>query len=117
MGTADDAVAGAIRHRPDVVMMDVMLRGSRDGIDAAGEILERTGIRSLFMTAVDAPAVRRRAAEVQALGLLLKPYRAEELCRVLRSLSPPADEKVLPARREEPPLRHLSAGLAWRAAL
>ncbi len=86
--TADDGVALACHYRPDIVMMDIMLRGQRDGIDAAREILDRTGCRSLFMTAVDSPEVRERAARLHPWAFLRKPYRAEELRRILDSVPP-----------------------------
>ena len=88
VATAEEAVAAACRYRPDAVMMDIMLRGPRDGIEAAREILVRFGIRSLFMTAVDAPAIRERAEQVKALGFLMKPYRADELRQTLLRLQP-----------------------------
>lgn len=88
--TADDGVALACIHRPDMVMMDIMLRGARDGIDAAREILDLTGCRCLFMTAVDGPMVRERAAAVRPLGFLRKPYRAEELRRIMETVTPTA---------------------------
>ena len=62
--SADQAVAIAERERPDVVLMDIRLLGSRDGIDAAEEIRHRLGIGSIFVTAntdrADPPARRGR---------------------------------------------------------
>ncbi|QJE72596.1 response regulator [Aerophototrophica crusticola] len=84
--TADDAVEAAGRDRPDVVLMDVMLRGEPDGIEAALQIRQRFGIPSLIMTAVDAQAVRERAAAAKPIGFLAKPYRVEDLRHRLYNL-------------------------------
>ena len=77
--SADQAVSFAERDRPDVVLMDIRLIGTRDGIDAAEEIDRRFGIPSLFVTANSDPLTRQRAANVSALGLLVKPLTKERL--------------------------------------
>ncbi len=84
--TAVEAVAAAITHRPDLVLMDVMLRGGEDGIAAALEIRQRLDIPCLFMSAVDAPAVRDRMAGAQPLGFIAKPYRPADLLQQLQRL-------------------------------
>ena len=77
--SADQAVSCAERDRPDVVLMDIRLIGARDGIDAAEEIDRRFGIPSLFVTANSDPQTRQRAANVSALGFLVKPLTQERL--------------------------------------
>ena len=77
--SADQAVTLAERERPDVVLMDIRLNGSRDGIDAAEEIRRRLGIGSIFVTANTDPQTRRRAEAVQPLGFLEKPLTEQRL--------------------------------------
>jgi two-component system, response regulator PdtaR len=77
--TADQAVNIAERERPDVVLMDIRLTGSRDGIDAADEISDRFGIASIFVTANADRETRRRAEAVQPLGFLEKPLTEQRL--------------------------------------
>lgn len=83
VATAHGAVEAAGRTRPDVVLMDIMLRDG-DGVDAACRIWALYRIRSLFMSALDAPALRDRAAPAHPLGFLTKPYRCEDLLSRLR---------------------------------
>jgi len=80
---ADDAVAAAERHRPDIVMMDIRLHGSKDGIEAAAAIHARFGIRSVFMSAFGDPDTRRRAEDCRPFGFIKKPYFPNQLDRVL----------------------------------
>ncbi|WP_162305813.1 response regulator [Oleisolibacter albus] len=87
--SAEEAVAAAEQHRPDLVLMDVMLRGPGDGIEAACAIRSRFGIPSLIMTAIDGPQVRERMAAARPYGFLSKPYRPDILRRCLEQL--PAD--------------------------
>ena len=77
--SADQAVALAEQERPDVVLMDIRLIGSRDGIDAAEEIRSRLGISSIFVTANTDPQTRRRAAAAHPLGFLEKPLTEQRL--------------------------------------
>ena len=77
--TAREAVDLAVEHGPDLVLMDINLLGCVDGIAAAAQILERTGIRCLMATAHTDEATRRRAAPVRPLGWLAKPYDEKDL--------------------------------------
>lgn len=93
--TAVEATELAVAHRPDLVIMDIRLAESggqaKDGIAAAIEIFEKTGIRSLFATAnTDAQTVSR-AASASPLGWLRKPYNKEAMLSAIRSVtaSPP----------------------------
>ncbi|MBU6371897.1 MAG: response regulator [Alphaproteobacteria bacterium] len=75
----DEAMAMAEKHHPDLVLMDVRLRGARDGIDAAQEIRARVGARIIFVTGSREPATVARAEAVEADALLFKPIRPQDL--------------------------------------
>ena len=72
--TADEAVKIALAEKPDVVLMDIRLRGARDGIDAALEIRQRLNIACIFVSANTDPATMRRAQTAQPLGFVTKPF-------------------------------------------
>jgi two-component system, response regulator PdtaR len=82
--SASEAVKEAGNLRPDVVLMDVRLAQNSDGIEAAREIKDRYGIRSLFITANSDEGTRRRAALVDPLDFLEKPVTQATLRRVLQ---------------------------------
>lgn len=77
--TAEEAVALAARRRPALVVMDIRLAGERDGVDAALEIYQTLGIRSLFASAHVDSGVRARAEASRPLGWVAKPYRVGTL--------------------------------------
>ncbi len=81
--SAEEAISMAVDHGPDLVLMDVKLLDNSDGIAAAGEILERTGIRCLMATGQTDAKTKARAALVQPLGWLPKPYGNEEMVRAV----------------------------------
>jgi two-component system, response regulator PdtaR len=72
--TAAAAINLAGERRPDLILMDVNLGRGGDGIDAAGQILARFGIRSLFVTAYGDRATLQRAESTQPAGVLFKPF-------------------------------------------
>src|SRR5262245_32638280 len=82
--TADAAVRAAMDCRPDLVLMDIYLPGKRDGIDAAIEILQRFGIRSIFASAADA-TVKARVESAQPLAWLAKPFSERKLVTTVKS--------------------------------
>jgi two-component system, response regulator PdtaR len=73
-GTAERAVALADELRPDLILMDVRLRGERDGIDAAIEIRKRFDIPCLVISAFTDAETRERAAPARVLGFISKPF-------------------------------------------
>ena len=81
--SAEEAISMALDHGPDLVLMDVRLLDNSDGIAAAGEILERTGIRCLMATGQTDARTKARAALVQPLGWLPKPYGNEEMVQAV----------------------------------
>jgi DNA-binding NarL/FixJ family response regulator len=82
--SAEEGIGLATSERPALVIMDIRLQGSRDGVDAAIELFQGHGIRSLFATAHGDAAVRLRAQSANPIGWLLKPYTMEELVHVVR---------------------------------
>jgi len=77
--TAEEAVAVAVAERPGVVIMDIRLASETDGIAAAVDILDRTGIRSIFASAYADPPTRERGERARPFGWLRKPFTAEAL--------------------------------------
>ena len=81
--SAEEAISMAVDHGPDLVLMDVKLLDNSDGIAAAGQILQRTGIRCLMATGQTDAKTKARAAMVQPLGWLPKPYGNEEMVQAV----------------------------------
>jgi PAS domain S-box-containing protein len=78
-----DAIAAAERTRPDLVLMDVALRGPVDGITAAAEIRRRTAASILYLTAHADEATVARAAATEPVGFLVKPIEDRQLRSVV----------------------------------
>ena len=83
--TAEEAIEMAASLSPDVVIMDITLAGTRDGIDAAIEIRRSTGIRSIFVTAHGDSHTRTRGERANPLGWVSKPYSPQALVAFVKS--------------------------------
>lgn len=77
--SANEAVEKAGALRPDMILMDIRLLGARDGVDAAIEIHDRFGVRSLFASAHSDAETRDRADAARPLGFLSKPVTRRAL--------------------------------------
>jgi DNA-binding response OmpR family regulator len=83
--TAEQAVQAAMDRRPELVLMDIYLPGKRDGVDAAVEIFQRFGIRSIFASALADAVVKARAESAQPLAWLAKPFNDRKLIAMVES--------------------------------
>lgn len=65
--------------KPDLILMDIGLAGSLDGIDTALEIKKRFSIPLIFLTAYTSERTLERMNEVAPEGYLVKPFLDQEL--------------------------------------
>ncbi len=79
VATGRAAVEAVTRQRPDLVLMDILLPGELDGIEAAGIILDRHHVPLLYLTAYADDALFDRARITAPHAYLLKPYNDREL--------------------------------------
>ncbi len=77
--TGEDAVRTALGTLPDLVLMDIMLRGDMDGIAASEQIWDKAAIPVVYLTAYADEATLERAKVTDPFGYLLKPFEEREL--------------------------------------
>lgn len=75
----EEAIAKASETRPDVVLMDIHIRGGMDGISTAEQISSRLNIPIIFVTAHADEATLQRAKLTQPYGYVIKPFEPNEL--------------------------------------
>ncbi|MCB0793719.1 MAG: response regulator [Flavobacteriales bacterium] len=73
--TGEQAVKLAIETRPDIILMDIMLKGEMNGIEAATEIRSETSIPVIFLTAYADESTLSRAKVTQPYGYIIKPFK------------------------------------------
>jgi CRP-like cAMP-binding protein/CheY-like chemotaxis protein len=77
--TGDDAVAKAAELSPDVILMDINIRGTFDGITAAEKINTLRPIPIIFVTAHADETTLQRAKLTRPFGYIIKPFEPNEL--------------------------------------
>ncbi|TAJ68575.1 MAG: response regulator [Phenylobacterium sp.] len=77
--TADEAILLAQEHRPSVVLMDMRLRGEKDGVDAALAIYSTVRSRVIFVTGSKEQATIDRIELDHPAGMLFKPVSSHQL--------------------------------------
>lgn len=77
--TAQAAVELAQAHRPDIVLMDVRLKGEADGVDAALAIHDSVGAKVIFITGSREPSTMARIQQDHPAGVLFKPIYGQQL--------------------------------------
>jgi signal transduction histidine kinase len=81
-GTAssgESAITLVEQHAPDLVLMDIHLKGKTDGIGAAAAIREKFAVPTVYLTAHSDDGTVRRASETEPLGYLVKPLSDRDL--------------------------------------
>ncbi len=82
VGTASsgvEAIARAEKARPDLVLMDIILKGDMDGVETAESIRSRMDIPVIFLTACADEKTLQRAKVTEPFGYLIKPFEEREL--------------------------------------
>ncbi|MDZ7962977.1 MAG: ATP-binding protein [Aulosira sp. DedQUE10] len=76
-----EAIAKVAELQPDLILMDIVLSGDIDGIEAVEQIHQTAPIPVIYISAYDDEAILQRAKATQPLGYLIKPFNE----RVLRT--------------------------------
>lgn len=88
VSTGREAIVRAIKDMPDVVFMDVNLAGELDGVEATKQILEKSDVPIIFVTAYadDEPTVTRIRSTLGDRIILGKPATQAAVHAALRRL-------------------------------
>jgi two-component system cell cycle sensor histidine kinase/response regulator CckA len=83
VASGDEAIELARELNPDLVLMDIRLRGNVDGIEAAQAIRRKFDVPVVYLTAYADPETTERARLTEPYGYLLKPFDERELMIVV----------------------------------
>ncbi|OGW07139.1 MAG: hypothetical protein A2889_10755 [Nitrospinae bacterium RIFCSPLOWO2_01_FULL_39_10] len=78
-GTGEDAIHKAEEYKPDLVVMDIVMPGKIDGIEAARQIQSRFDIPVVFLTAYADKETIDRAKIAEPFGYIAKPFTDKDL--------------------------------------
>ncbi|MCK5147501.1 response regulator [bacterium] len=79
ISTGEEAVELAAELKPDLILMDIHLKGEMDGIEAADRIWNDLGLPIIYLTANADEDTLQRAKITEPFGYLIKPFEEKEL--------------------------------------
>ena len=82
----EDAILIASEKKPDLVLMDIILSGEMDGIEASMMIKERENIPIVFLTSHASADYFKRARKVVPCGYIIKPVNETILYTTLETI-------------------------------
>jgi PAS domain S-box-containing protein len=77
--SGEEAIARVAETRPDLILMDIRLRGDIDGVACAQEIRSRYDIPVVFLTGYADEKTLQRAKLSDPYGYILKPFEVRDL--------------------------------------
>ena len=79
VSSGEEAIKKAEADNPDLVLMDIVLKGEMDGIETAKQIRSRFNIPVLYLTAYADKKMLERAKITEPFGYIIKPFHEKEL--------------------------------------
>ncbi|MGQ0644326.1 MAG: response regulator, partial [Elusimicrobiota bacterium] len=79
VSSGEEALRSAAAAPPDLVLMDIKLKGKMDGIDTAHQLRERFNIPVVYLTAYANDELIERAKFTRPLGYVVKPFKDRAL--------------------------------------
>ena len=80
----DDAIKSVKENIPDIVLLDIHLKNSKDGIETAKAMQQVVNIPIVYLTAFSDDKTIERAVETNPIGYVVKPFRREDLKSTLK---------------------------------
>lgn len=84
--TGDDAVALAVNLKPDLILMDIRLKGTIDGIEATHQIQKLSSVPVIYLTGQLDESTVRRAQTTNPAGYIAKPFTASDLAGLIQQV-------------------------------
>lgn len=79
VASGEGAVKKTEETCPDLILMDIVLKGEMDGIEAAEQIRNKFNVPVIYLTAYADDTVLQRAKLTEPLGYIVKPFNEREL--------------------------------------
>jgi DNA-binding LytR/AlgR family response regulator len=98
---ANEAIHHALETKPDLILMDINLKGESNGIDAAHAIRKYIDIPLIYLTANVDDATFQRAKETHPFAFIAKPFTNLNLERTIALVEEKIHEKTAPISSED----------------
>jgi PAS domain S-box-containing protein len=77
--SGETAIAKVVETQPDLILMDIVLKGSMDGITTAAHIRQQSDVPIIYLTAYADDSTLQRVKETYPFGYIVKPCTVDDL--------------------------------------
>ena len=77
--TGEEAINKAEITFPDLILMDIMLKGEMDGIEAADQIHKKMDVPVIYLTAYSNDQIMQKTKPTKPYGYIIKPFEETKL--------------------------------------
>lgn len=85
VASGEEAIEKTRENKPDLVLMDIILAGQMNGIEAAEQIRSRFNIPVVYVSASADKEMLEKAKKTESIELILKPFDEEQLKNAIES--------------------------------
>ncbi len=104
VGTPSDAIAHLQTEKPDLVLMDINLKGGDEGIDLAEEVMIKWQIPVVFLSAYTDSQTFSKAVSINPFGYVSKPFKDADLRNAIQlAIHNHANTIILPKKNPDRP--------------
>lgn len=93
--TGEEAIEAALKGDPDLILMNIKLKGKINGITACEEIRKSSDVPIIFVSGYADTDIRARALQNKVSGYLIKPFKNAAFLRIVANT-------LLDAKRSTP---------------
>lgn len=84
--SGEKAIDKLKHNKADLVLMDIVLKGHMDGLDAAQIIVEKMNIPVVFLTALEDELTIEAAKQLESVRYLVKPFEDSQLSAIINDV-------------------------------
>lgn len=77
--SANQAIKVIKKYRPDLIFMDIKLKGDKDGIELGEIIKQMIDVPIVYVTSYSDPTIIERAKRINPAGFIVKPFNTNDI--------------------------------------
>jgi two-component system, LytTR family, response regulator LytT len=106
--SANQAIKIVKKYRPDLVFMDIKLKGDKDGIELGEIIKQMVDAPLVYVTSYSDPTIIERAKRINPAGFIVKPFNTNDIHAIVEIVlynkrTKPASEAAAVKTKDESP--------------
>jgi DNA-binding LytR/AlgR family response regulator len=106
--SANQAIKIVKKYRPDLVFMDIKLKGDKDGIELGEIIKQMVDAPLVYVTSYSDPTIIERAKRINPAGFIVKPFNTNDIHAIVeivlynKRTKPASDTAAVKTKDESP---------------